>query len=73
MNRIAEVREAAKVKQCKLIQALGWSQTRVSNYEAGRRVPGLAESRAIVEALNQLGADCTLDDVFPPADHQHAA
>lgn len=66
MNRIAEVREAAKVKQCELIQALGWTQTRVSNYEAGRRLPGLSESRAIVAALNRLGVDCTLDDVFPP-------
>lgn len=73
MNRIAEVREAAKVKQRELIQALGWTQTRVSNYEAGRRLPGLAESRAIVDALNRLGADCTLDDVFPPEPVAQAA
>jgi len=66
MNRIAAVRERASIKQRALIEALGWTQTRVSNYEAGRRVPGLSESRAIVLALNTLGAECTLDDVFPP-------
>lgn len=65
MNRIAEIREKAQIKQGDLISALGWTQSRVSNYESGRRVPGLAESRAIVCALNSLGAKCTLDDVFP--------
>lgn len=65
MNRIAEIREKAQIKQGDLIAALGWTQSRVSNYEAGRRLPGLAESRAIVAALNSLGAKCTLDDVFP--------
>jgi len=65
MNRIAEIREKAQIKQGDLISALGWTQSRVSNYESGRRIPGLAESRAIVAALNSLGAKCTLDDVFP--------
>lgn len=69
MNRITEIRERLQIKQGDLVSALGWTQSRVSNYEAGRRVPGLAESRAIVCALNSLGAKCTLDDVFPaPAD-----
>ncbi len=66
MNRIASTREEGGIKQCELVAALGWTQTRVSNYEAGRRTPGLAESRAIVAALNRLGAACTLDDIFPP-------
>ncbi len=66
MNRIAEYREIAGVKQRELVTALGWTQTRVSNYEAGRRTPGLAECRAIIVALNKLGATCSLDEVFPP-------
>ncbi|MGK8440708.1 helix-turn-helix transcriptional regulator [Ectopseudomonas hydrolytica] len=66
MNRIAAAREEAGIKQRDLIKKLGWTQARVSNYESGRRVPGLAESRAIVSALNALGSQCTLDDVFPP-------
>ncbi|WP_277760803.1 helix-turn-helix transcriptional regulator [Pseudomonas sp. A34-9] len=66
MNRIASFREGAGIKQRDLVSALGWTQTRVSNYESGRRVAGLAESRAITAALNQLGVKCSLDDVFPP-------
>ncbi|WP_426206793.1 helix-turn-helix transcriptional regulator [Pseudomonas sp. TWP3-1] len=66
MNRIAEHREKAGIKQRQLVAALGWTQTRISNYEAGRRTAGLAECRAITAALNQLGAACSLDDVFPP-------
>ncbi|MDG6398697.1 helix-turn-helix transcriptional regulator [Pseudomonas quasicaspiana] len=66
MNKIAECREMAGIKQCLLVAELGWTQTRVSNYEAGRRTAGLAECRAIVAALNRLGAACSLDDVFPP-------
>nr|WP_170948755.1 helix-turn-helix transcriptional regulator [Pseudomonas sp. Irchel 3A7] len=66
MNRIAEHRGKAGIKQRELVATLGWTQTRVSNYEAGRRTAGLAECRAITAALNRLGAACSLDDVFPP-------
>ncbi|MDK1394819.1 helix-turn-helix transcriptional regulator [Pseudomonas protegens] len=66
MNRIAEHREKAGIRQRDLVVELGWTQTRISNYEAGRRNAGLSECRAIVRALNKLGAACSLDDVFPP-------
>jgi len=66
MNRIAELRDKAGIKQRDLVAALGWTQARISNYEAGRRTAGLAECRAITAALNQLGAKCSLDEVFPP-------
>jgi len=66
MNRIADHREKAGIRQRDLVSILGWTQTRISNYESGRRVAGLAESRAITAALNQLGIKCSLDDVFPP-------
>lgn len=66
MNRISEIRRAAGISQLALVEQLRWSQGRVSNYESGRREPGLTECRAIVRALNSLGADCSLDDVFPP-------
>jgi len=66
MNRIAEQREKSRIKQIELVTALGWTQTRVSNYEAGRRTAGLAECRAIVDAFNRLGVKCTLDEIFPP-------
>ena len=40
----------------------------MSNYETKRRQPSLSDSRSIVAALNRLGAGCTLDEVFPPAE-----
>lgn len=66
MNRISELRGKV-VSQTDLAVALGWSQGRLSNYESGRRIPSLADSRAITGALNALGVSCSLDDVFPPA------
>ena len=66
MNRISQLRRSAGIAQLALANELGWSQGRLSNYEAGRREPGLAECRAIVRALERLGATCTLDDAFPP-------
>lgn len=68
MNRIAEIRVQADIKQMALAEALGWSQGRMSNYESGRRKPSLSDSRKITRALNKLGAECVLDEVFPPAD-----
>lgn len=67
MNCIAAQRAKSGIKQRELVVALGWTQTRLSNYEAGRRTAGLVECRAIVSAFNQLGVKCTLDDIFPPA------
>jgi putative transcriptional regulator len=68
MNRIAEIRERDQIKQGDLAKALGWQRSRLSNYETERRVPSLADSRSIVAALNQLGAGCNLDQVFPPTE-----
>lgn len=66
MNRISALRNRSGIKQTALAGALGWSQSRLSNYESGTRIPGLYECRAITVALNKLGTTCTLDDVFPP-------
>ena len=65
MNRIREVREAAGIKQVDLYSRLMWRQSRLSNFENGRRTPGLHEARELVAALNALGASCDLDSVFP--------
>jgi putative transcriptional regulator len=67
-NRIQEFRKKAQLSQEGLCEACGWSpsQSRISKYEAGERVPGLADMRKMVAAFNTHGADCTLDDVFPP-------
>ncbi|WOE81571.1 helix-turn-helix transcriptional regulator [Pseudomonas protegens] len=66
MNKISTLRGSGRIRQTALAEVLMWSQSRLSNYESGARVPGLSECRAITAALNQLGVACTLDDVFPP-------
>lgn len=66
MNNIRKIRKGAEISQAALRRALNWNQSRLANYEAGRRSPGLEEARKIVSALNSLGAACGLDDVFPP-------
>lgn len=68
MNRIKAIREEANISQTDLYRHLGWRQSRLSNYEQGHRTPGLSEARRIVTALNDLGADCSLDDAFPPSE-----
>ncbi|PHR17866.1 MAG: transcriptional regulator [Sphingopyxis sp.] len=65
MNRIKHLREKRQVTQSALRKELGWTQPRIANYESGIRTPGLSESREIVAALNALGVECTLDQVFP--------
>lgn len=67
MNKVSYFRGIARLSQISLAKRLGWSQSRLSNYESGARKPGLAECRAIVAALNEHGAQCSLDELFPYA------
>jgi len=69
MNQVRMIRERAGITQAALRRALGWNQSRLANYESGLRSPGLSEARLIVRALNALGAECGLDDAFPPQKH----
>jgi putative transcriptional regulator len=66
MNNISAVRKKTGVTQQQLADLLGWKQSRIGNYEAGVRTPDLSSCRKIVNALNRLGAECSLDSVFPP-------
>lgn len=62
-------REQTGLSQVELAQLSGISQQLVSHLETGRRNPaelGLDRARAIVAALVTAGAECDLDDVFPP-------
>ena len=65
MNNLAKVRESIGITQHQLAMQLGCRQSRISNYEVGNRMTSLANARKITDALNQLGASVTLDDVFP--------
>lgn len=67
MNKVRAIRKKAGISQASLRRSLGWTQSRLANYESGSRRPGLSEARQIVSALNLLGARCELDEAFPPA------
>lgn len=67
MNNLADTRNRINITQHQLAAWLGWSQSRIGNYEAGSRTPDLKTCRELVAALNALGAECTLDSVFPPS------
>ncbi|AJJ58142.1 XRE family transcriptional regulator [Yersinia pseudotuberculosis] len=66
MNKISLERKKIGMTQQQLARFLGWNQSRIGNYESGVRTPDLVSCRQIVSALNKLGAECTLDSVFPP-------
>lgn len=72
MNLIAEQRKKISVSQAALAKKLGWSQSRIANYETLNRTPSLDDSRKIINALNEMGCECSLDEVFPPIDTQAA-
>lgn len=75
MNRIQEYREKAGLNQEQLGRKCGWSstaQSRISNYEHGKRTPSLDDMRMIVCALNDSGVECSIDDLFPPQKHSAA-
>lgn len=67
MNKIRTYRKKTKLTQAGFASVAGLSAGSFAHYEAGRRTPGLEECRQIVKAINTLGLDASLDDVFPPS------
>ncbi|MCK3657251.1 transcriptional regulator [Pasteurellaceae bacterium Pebbles2] len=65
MNNLAKARESIGITQTQLGNAIGGGQSRIANYELNLRTPSLADARRIVEELNKLGANVSLDYVFP--------
>ncbi|MNF92373.1 antitoxin HipB [compost metagenome] len=65
MNDIKHLRERSGITQSALAKQLGITQGAVAHYEAGRRTPSLNDCRRVVRALNHLGVDCSLSQVFP--------
>lgn len=68
MQRIREVRESASISATELAQRMGMTPSGIGHYEKERRTPDVDVARKIVRALNDLGANCTFDDVFPDPD-----
>ena len=51
MNKISTYRKQLGLSQRQLAVQLGWIQSRLANYEANFRTPGLEECRKIVSTL----------------------
>lgn len=65
MSGMKTIREQAGITQAALAAFLGLTQGAIAHYENGRRTPSLSECRRIVNALNELGAKCNLENAFP--------
>jgi putative transcriptional regulator len=72
MNALKATRKKVGVTQTQLAERVGLTQAAIGHYETGRRMPGLNECRRIVAALNELGAECDLADVFPDPEERAA-
>ena len=69
LNNIRKIRLENGVSQASMVIKLGYSQPRMSQYEAGQRDPSLRECRRIVKAFRKHGIKgCTLSSVFPDED-----
>jgi putative transcriptional regulator len=66
MNNIANERKKLGITQSELAGSCGWNQSRLANYEAGIRAPDLDSCRRLVDAMNKLGSNTSLDALFPP-------
>lgn len=73
MTTLKQIREKAGITQLALAKEVGLTQGAIAHYEIGRRTPGLSACRRIVAALNALGAECNLADVFPDPGHEDQA
>lgn len=65
MTNIKEILRTVGKSQDSLAQALSISQGSVNHYANGNRKPSYEMAWKIVKALNEFGADCSFDDVFP--------
>ena len=65
MNNIKKIRLSAALTQTEMARMLGVSQGTLARYELGIRTISLEMSWKIANILNQLGAECSFEDVFP--------
>ncbi|EKO3629015.1 helix-turn-helix transcriptional regulator [Vibrio metschnikovii] len=72
MNNIKEYRNSIGITQKRLGKAVGVGQSTIDRYENGVRKINYQTAWMIVDSLNQLGAHCSFDDVFPNPKHKNS-
>ena len=73
MNNLRAIRTKLGITQGHLASALGVTKGAVCHYENSKRNMNIDQCRAIVYALNNFGAEVTIDDVFPPTQNNETA
>lgn len=65
MQRIRDIRERFSISVKSLSEKSGIEAGSIYHYEKGRRTPSFNQCWDIVNALIDLGADCSFEQVFP--------
>lgn len=65
MTNIKKLLKSISKSQEVLAKEIGISQGAVNHYANGNRKPSYEMAWKIVQALNELGAACSFDEVFP--------
>lgn len=63
-HRLREHREAAGLSQTDLARLADMTQSMISGYESGRRVPNAESLIALTTALRSAGVDVSADDLL---------
>ncbi|WP_105901407.1 helix-turn-helix transcriptional regulator [Vibrio gangliei] len=71
MSKIKVIRGELGVTQETLAKKVGVSQSAMNHYENGNREIKNELGWRIVNALNELGASCTYEEVFPNPQTNH--
>ncbi len=65
---IKALREQLGLDQTEMADALGWGQSRLSNYENGIRTPPIEAARELAKFFRDRGLpEITVDDIYPKA------
>ncbi|QTL40988.1 helix-turn-helix transcriptional regulator [Xenorhabdus budapestensis] len=73
MNKIKKLRSDLGITRKRLAECAGCTPGAIGHYENGRRTPNITVCRTIVSAFSALGAEFTLDDIFPPPREEHVS